>query len=196
MKLMFPFFPISGPELMSKYVGEGENRLRDLFSKASEAADPFSIIFFDEIDSVAINRAESDSNIDARFVSQLLSLMDGYHTRDNIIVIATTNIIDNIDAAFKRPGRFDFILFIGPPDDTSRKNILQVCLKSVKNDVNIDQLVSLTEGYSGADLSGLISRACMVCCRRCCKYSEVSGRFELLDEIFVTNEDCVFSLKK
>ncbi len=151
------FISIKGPELLSKWIGESEKGVREIFRKA-RAATP-CIIFFDEMDSIASSRDEKSSEVIKRIVSQLLTEIDGLVEMTGVTVLAATNRPDLIDPALLRPGRFDKVIFVGNPDQSSRKAILDVYLKEI--DVNIDsQLIAEnTEGYSGAELSALISNA-------------------------------------
>ncbi|CAN0829598.1 Calmodulin-interacting protein 111 [Linum grandiflorum] len=149
------FLAVKGPELFSKWVGESEKAVKSLFAKARANAP--SIIFFDEIDSLAVIRGkESDGvSVSDRVMSQLLVELDGLHQRVNVTVIAATNRPDKIDSALLRPGRFDRLLYVGPPNETDREAIFLVHLRRIpcSSDVNVKQLASLTDGYTGADIS-------------------------------------------
>lgn len=160
------FIAINGPEIMSKFYGESEARLREVFKEAEENAP--SIIFIDEIDAIAPKRGEVVGEVEKRVVSQLLSLMDGLETRGNVIVIAATNRPDAIDPALRRPGRFDREIYIGVPDRKGRKEILQIHTRNMPldEDVNLDKLAELTHGYVGADLAALAKEAAMNALRR------------------------------
>jgi ATPases of the AAA+ class len=118
------FYYINGPDVIGTYTGETEANLRRMFSEASHHAP--SIIFIDELDAMAPKRGETGAHADTRAVTQLLSLMDGLKRVDSVIVIATTNRVDAVDVAFRRPGRFDREIFIGPPDVAGRREILEV----------------------------------------------------------------------
>lgn len=145
------FLAVKGPELFSKWVGESEKAVQQIFKKA-RAASP-SIIFFDEIDALAVNRS-GDSSVADRVLSQLLSEMDGIEPLVNVTVIAATNRPDIIDSALLRPGRIDSILYVSPPDKDSRKAIFAIQLQKIPtnlSDADIDELASLTEGFSGAE---------------------------------------------
>jgi len=159
------FISISGPELVSKFVGESEEKLRELFKEAKEKAP--SIIFMDEIDAIAPKREDATNEVERRMVSQLLTLMDGMSTRGQVIVLAATNRPDAVDPALRRPGRFDREIEIGIPDRTSRKEILQIHTRNmpVEKDVNVDELADITHGYTGADLNALAKEAAMAALR-------------------------------
>src|SRR2546425_2461396 len=160
------FFVISGPEIMSKFYGESEARLREIFQKAQETAP--SIIFIDELDAIAPKREEVTGEVEHRVVAQLLSLMDGMGARGNIIVIGATNRPNAIDPALRRPGRFDREIEIGVPDKIGRHEILQIHTRAMPltSDVNIDRLSEISHGYTGADISALCREAAMKSLRR------------------------------
>ena len=160
------FYVISGPEIMSKFYGESEARLREIFQKAQESAP--SIIFIDEMDSIAPKREEVTGEVERRVVAQLLSLMDGMGARGNIIVIGATNRPNAIDPALRRPGRFDREIEIGVPDKTSRHEILQVHTRAMPLtlDVDLHRLSDICHGYTGADISALCREAAMKALRR------------------------------
>ncbi|RYR32850.1 hypothetical protein Ahy_A10g047377 isoform D [Arachis hypogaea] len=157
------FLAVKGPELFSKWVGESEKAVRSLFAKARTNAP--SIVFFDEIDSLAVTRGkESDGvSVSDRVMSQLLVELDGLHQRVNVTVIAATNRPDKIDPALLRPGRFDRLLYVGPPNETDREDIFRIHLRKIPcdSDVSIKELAHLTDGCTGADIS-LICREAAV----------------------------------
>lgn len=161
------FISIKGPELLSKWVGESEKGVREVFRKARQAAP--CIVFFDEIDAIAPTRGSlgSDSHVTERVISQLLTEMDGLEVLSNVIIIAATNRPDIIDAALLRPGRFDRLLYVPPPDKEARMQILKIhtSKKPLADDVNIDTLANQTEGYTGADIAALASAAVMLTLR-------------------------------
>ncbi len=159
------FIDISGPELVSKFVGESEEKLREIFNEAKEKAP--TIIFMDEIDAIAPKREEATNEVERRMVSQLLTLMDGMTSRGQVIVIGATNRQNAIDPALRRPGRFDREIEIGVPDRNARKEILQIHTRNMPlaKDVNLDELADTTHGYTGADLSALVREAAMVALR-------------------------------
>lgn len=159
------FIHVSGPEITSKYKGESEEHLRELFARAREAAP--SIIFFDEIDAIAAAR-EGGSDMETRIVAQLLSLLDGIEAPEDVIVVAATNRIDTIDPALRRPGRFDREIEIGVPDAAGRREILEIHADPVPlaDDVDLDDLAARTHGFVGADLRALVTEAAMLALRR------------------------------
>ncbi len=161
------FISIKGPELLSKWVGESEKGVREVFRKARQAAP--CIVFFDEIDAIAPTRGGmgSDSHVTERVISQLLTELDGLEVLSNVIIIAATNRPDIIDAALLRPGRFDRLLYVPPPDKASRIQIFKIhtSKKPLAEDVKIDMLANQTEGYTGADIAALASAAVMLALR-------------------------------
>ncbi len=185
------FISISGPEIMSKFYGQSEEKLRDLFRDAEEKAP--SIIFIDEIDSIAPKREEVTGEVERRVVAQLLSLMDGLKSRGKVIVIAATNRPNSIDEALRRPGRFDREIEIGVPDYKGRKEILQIHSRGIplEQDVDIDYLASKTHGFVGADLSALAKEAAMRALRRYLPQIDMDKEvpLELLQKMKVTQED-------
>ncbi|WP_049927144.1 CDC48 family AAA ATPase [Halopiger goleimassiliensis] len=158
------FETVSGPEIMSKYKGESEERLREVFDRA-EANAP-TIIFFDEIDSIAGQRDE-DGDAENRIVGQLLTLMDGLDAREEVIVIGATNRVDSIDPALRRGGRFDREIQIGVPDEQGRREILEVHTRSMPlaEDVSVEAIARRTHGFVGADLDAVASEAAMAAIR-------------------------------
>ncbi len=160
------FFSIQGPEIMGSYYGQSEERLRNVFDKAEDSAP--SIVFIDEIDSIAPNRNNVNGEVERRVVAQLLTLMDGLSGRGDVIVIAATNREESIDPALRRPGRFDREIEIGIPGRDGRKDILAVHLRSMPldEDVSTDRLANLTQGFVGADLAALAREAAMKCLTR------------------------------
>ncbi|MCX8161616.1 MAG: AAA family ATPase, partial [Candidatus Bathyarchaeota archaeon] len=155
-----------GPEVMSKFYGESEARLREIFKEAEENAP--AIIFIDEIDSIAPKREEVSGEVERRVVAQLLALMDGLTTRGNVIVIGATNRPNALDPALRRPGRFDREIEIGIPDKQSRLEILQIHTRGMPltEDVDLEKLAEITHGYTGADLAALAREAAMKALRR------------------------------
>lgn len=152
------FFIIEGPEIMDKFFGEPEKKLREKFSEAQKNAP--SIILIDEIDSIVPKREESHS-IGQSIVATMLSLMDGITELEKVVVIGTTNRIDFIDPALRRPGRFEEEIYVGVPDGKGRKKILQIHTSNIplSNDVNFDKIVDMTHGFVGADISSLCTEA-------------------------------------
>jgi len=160
------FIAINGPEIMSKFYGESEQRLREIFEEARKNAP--AIIFIDEIDAIAPKREEVVGEVEKRVVAQLLTLMDGLAERGRVIVIGATNRPDALDPALRRPGRFDREIEIPPPDKKARREILAVHTRSVPldDDVNLDKIAEMTHGYTGADLAALVKEAAMNALRR------------------------------
>jgi len=160
------FILIKGPELLSKWVGESEKAVREVFKKARQVSP--SIIFFDEIDSMAPRRsASSDSRVTERIVNQLLTEMDGLEDLYDVVIIAATNRPDMIDPALLRPGRFDRIILINVPDEKSRLKIFEVHTKEMPlKDVSITKLAKGTEGYVGSDIEAICREAAMLALRR------------------------------
>jgi len=160
------FFSINGPEIMSKFYGESEARLREIFQKAEENAP--SIIFIDEIDAIAPKREEVTGEVERRVVAQLLAVMDGLQGRGNVIVIGATNVPGILDPALRRPGRFDREVEIGVPDKEGRFEILQIHTRGMPlaKDVDLETLSKISHGYTGADLASLCREAAMKALRR------------------------------
>jgi len=160
------FVSLNGPEIMSKFYGESEGKLRELFEEAEKEAP--SIIFIDELDAIAPKREEVTGEVERRVVAQLLTLMDGLKSRGQVIVIAATNRPDAVDPALRRPGRFDREISISMPDKKGRREILQVHVRGMPlgQDVSIEQISDITHGFSGADLSALSREAAMGALRR------------------------------
>ncbi len=155
------FYSIAGPEIMSKYYGESEKHLREIFEKAEKTAP--SIIFIDEIDSIAPKRGEGIDQTEKRIVAQLLTSMDGLKSRGQVVVMAATNRPDDIDEALRRPGRFDRELRINPPDEEGRKEILRIHTRGMPldKDLSFDELAAHTLGFTGADIEVLCKEAAL-----------------------------------
>ncbi len=191
------FISISGPEIMSKYYGESEKRLREIFEEAEKNAP--SIIFIDELDSIAPNRNEVTGEVERRVVAQLLALMDGLKGRGEVIVIGATNRPEAIDPALRRPGRFDREIEIGVPDREGRKEILLIHTRNMPlADVDLDRLADITHGFVGADLAALVREAAMAALRRVLPKIDLDAEsipLEVLEELKVTNEDFFEALK-
>jgi len=186
------FYVISGPEIMSKFYGESEARLREIFQKAQETAP--SIVFIDEMDAIAPKREEVTGEVERRVVAQLLSLMDGMGTRGNIIVIGATNRPNAIDPALRRPGRFDREVEIGVPDKQGRYEILQIHTRNMPlaEDVDLKRLTDVTHGYTGADVSSLSREAAMKALRRYMPEINLEEERippEILDKMVVNEDD-------
>ena len=176
------FLTVSGPEIMSKYKGESEERLREVFEKAADDAP--AIVFFDEIDSIAGKRNDG-GDVESRVVGQLLSLMDGLNARGDVIVIGATNRVDSLDPALRRGGRFDREIEIGVPGEAGRREVLDVHTRRMPlaDDVDADKLASRTHGFVGADLESLTKEAAMTALRRT---RQAGGR---LGEITISRAD-------
>ena len=186
------FISISGPEIMSKFYGESEARLREIFKEAREKAP--SIIFVDEIDSIAPKREEVTGEVERRVVSQMLSLMDGLEARGKVIVIAATNRPNAIDPALRRPGRFDREIEIKVPDKKGRSDILAIHSRNMPlaDDVDMAKISSVSHGYVGADLEYLCKEAAMKCLRRLLPVLDLQEEKlspETLDKLIVNHED-------
>ena len=193
------FISISGPEIMSKFYGESEARLREIFKEAKEKAP--SIIFIDEIDSIAPKREEVTGEVERRVVSQLLSLMDGLEARGKVIVIAATNRPNAIDPALRRPGRFDREIEIKVPDKRGRLEILQIHTRNMplETDVDQDKIAAVTHGFVGADLEYLCKEAAMKCLRRLLPELNMEDEKlapEVLNKLVVTMADFENAVKE
>lgn len=160
------FFSIAGPEIISKYYGESEQQLREIFEDASEESP--SIIFIDELDSIAPKREDVTGEVERRVVAQLLTMMDGLESRGQVIVIAATNRVDSVDPALRRPGRFDREISIDVPDEIGREEVLQIHTRGMplSDDVSLSELADDTHGFVGADIESLTKEAAMRALRR------------------------------
>jgi transitional endoplasmic reticulum ATPase len=187
------FITLSGPEIMSKYYGESEERLREVFEEAQENAP--SIVFIDEIDSIAPKREEVRGEVERRVVAQLLALMDGLKTRGQVVVIAATNLPDIIDPALRRGGRFDREIEIGIPDTKGRQQIFQIHTRGMPlaDDVDLNEYARSTHGFVGADIALLAKEAAMHALRRVIPHIKIEEEIptEIIDELRVTNEDFI-----
>ena len=191
------FIHIAGPELVSKFVGESEERLRQVFKDAEENAP--SIIFMDEIDAIAPKREEVTGEVERRMVSQLLTLMDGMKARGQVIIIGATNRPNSIDPALRRPGRFDREIEFAVPDRNARKEILQIHLRNMPIEGTeeergklIEELANVTHGYTGADMSALAKEAAMKVLRRVLPTLDLEEEFiphEILEGLTVMKAD-------
>ena len=193
------FVSIGGPEIMSKFYGESEERLREIFKQAEENAP--SIIFIDEIDSIAPKRDEVTGETERRVVAQLLALMDGLETRGKVVVIGATNRPNALDPAIRRPGRFDREIEINIPNRNGRLEILQIHTRGMPldKDVDLDRLADLTHGYAGADLSALCREAAMRALRRILPELDLeleSIPMEVLNKINVNKDDFFAALRE
>ena len=186
------FISISGPEIMSKFYGESEARLREIFKEAKEKSP--SIIFIDEIDSIAPKREEVTGEVERRVVSQMLSLMDGLESRGKVIVISATNRPNAIDPALRRPGRFDREIEIKVPDKKGRKDIIMIHTRNMPltDDVDLTKISAVSHGYVGADLEYLCKEAAMKCLRRLLPEINLEDEKlspETLDKLIVNGDD-------
>ncbi|MDI6867214.1 CDC48 family AAA ATPase [Methanoculleus sp.] len=187
------FITLSGPEIMSKYYGESEERLREVFNEAQENAP--SIIFIDEIDAIAPKREEVKGEVERRIVAQLLALMDGLKARGQVVVIAATNLPDLIDPALRRGGRFDREIEIGIPDTKGRLQIFQIHTRGMPlaDDVDLEEYARTTHGFVGADIALLAKEAAMHALRRVIPQIKIEEEIpaEIIEQLRVTNEDFI-----
>ncbi|HEX9196202.1 MAG TPA: CDC48 family AAA ATPase, partial [Candidatus Bathyarchaeia archaeon] len=193
------FLSIGGPEIMSKYYGESEERLREVFKEAQENAP--SIIFIDEIDSIAPKREEVTGEVEKRVTSQLLSLMDGLQSRGKVVVIGATNRPNAIDPALRRPGRFDREIEIGVPDRDGRLEVLEIHTRGMPlaEDVDLKKLADVTHGFVGADLEALAKEAAIRALRRILPEINLEAQSipgDILNKIIVKMADFLDALKE
>jgi transitional endoplasmic reticulum ATPase len=193
------FYYIGGPEVVSKFVGESEERLRKIFQEAQENAP--SIIFIDELDAITPKRSEVFGEVEKRLVSQMLTVLDGLKARGEVIVIGATNREDAIDPALRRPGRFDREIEIGVPDVKGRLDILHIHVRNMplEKDVSLEELAGITHGYTGADLSLLTKEAAIKALRRALPEINLQQDFippEVLDRLKVTRDDFFNGLRE
>ena len=193
------FTSISGPEIMGKHYGESEERIREIFTQAEENSP--SIIFIDEIDSIAPKRDEVSGELEKRIVSQLLTLMDGMKSRGKVVVIAATNRPDSIDPALRRPGRFDREIEIGIPDVEGRFDILSIHTRGMPIDEKVDlkQISKITHGFVGADLEVLAKEAAMRSLRKILPEIDLNEEkisSEILQKIQISSDDSRDALKE
>ena len=193
------FFIINGPEIMGSAYGESEKRLREVFEEAAQSAP--SIIFIDEIDSIAPKRGQVSGEAEKRLVAQLLTLMDGIEPRQNLVVIAATNRPEAIDEALRRPGRFDREIVVGVPDEPGRREILGIHTRGMPlaEGIDLDDLARRTYGFVGADLAALVREAALEAVRRILpriNFEEASIPPEILDSLSVDTNDFENALKR
>ncbi|OJU16908.1 MAG: AAA family ATPase [Sphingomonas sp. 66-10] len=193
------FFLINGPEIMGSAYGESEQRLRSVFEEAAKNAP--SIVFIDEIDSIAPKRGQVSGEAEKRVVAQLLTLMDGLEARANLVVIAATNRPEAIDEALRRPGRFDREIVVGVPDERGRREILGIHTRGMPLDhnVSLDELARTTFGFVGADIAALSREAAIEAVRRIMPRLNLEERTippEVLDTLAVTRDDFMEALKR
>ena len=193
------FILLNGPEIMSKFYGESEKKIRDIFEDAEKNAP--SIIFIDEIDAIAPKREEVQGEVERRVVSQLLTMMDGLKSRGRVIVIGATNRVNSIDPALRRPGRFDREVSISPPDKEGRLNILKIHTRNMPltKNVNLKELAGKTHGFVGADLNALTKEAAMIVLRKLLPELNIEDdnpvSKDTLDKIIIRQEDFEEALK-
>jgi len=187
------FISIKGPELLSKWVGESEKGVREIFRKARQAAP--CIIFLDEVDALVPRRSSgnSDSHVTENIVSQILTEIDGLEELHNVLIIGATNRLDIVDEALLRPGRFDRIIEVGNPDSKGRKHIFEIHTKKkpLESNVDIKKLVEVTDGFSGAEIAAITNRAALVALKR-----YVSGKSQNIKEIKITQQDLIDAVDK
>ncbi len=193
------FFTINGPEIMGSAYGESERRLREVFEEAAKASP--SIVFIDEIDSIAPKRGQVQGEAEKRLVAQLLTLMDGLQTRSNVVVIAATNRPEAIDEALRRPGRFDREIVIGVPDEKARREILGIHTRGMPlaEGVDLDELARTTHGFVGADLAALAREAAIETVRRLIPQLDLEAQTipaDVLAAMSVTRDDFLEALKR
>ncbi|MFL6479486.1 MAG: CDC48 family AAA ATPase [Nitrososphaera sp.] len=193
------FYIINGPEIMNKYYGETEARLRDIFKEARESAP--SIIFIDEIDAIAPKREEAFGDVEKRVVAQLLALMDGMSERGQVIVLGATNRSESLDPALRRPGRFDREIEIGVPNGEGRLEILQIHTRGMplSEDIDLQELADRLHGYTGADIKALCREAAMKSLRRCLPEIELEGESispEILETMMIIDRDFKEGMKE
>ena len=193
------FFHIAGPEIMGRFYGESEQRLREIFQQAQQQSP--SIIFIDEIDSIAPKREDVTGEVERRVVAQLLTLMDGLEPRTNVVVIGATNRVDAVDEALRRPGRFDREIVVGVPDVGGRRQILAIHTRGMplSDDVDLDELARITYGFVGADMAALGREAAMETLRRHLPEINMEGgeiSEEVLEKLSVTRDDFMNAMKR
>jgi len=193
------FFIINGPEIMNKYYGETEARLRDIFKEAKDSSP--SMVFIDEIDAIAPKREEAFGDVEKRVVAQLLALMDGMSERGQVIVLGATNRPESLDPALRRPGRFDREIEIGVPNAEGRLEILQIHTRGMPlaQDIDLQALASELNGYTGADIKALCREAAMKALRRYLPEIDLEGDKispETLEGMVITNRDFKEGMKE
>jgi transitional endoplasmic reticulum ATPase len=192
------FIHLNGPEIMRKFYGESEAKLREVFDEAARRAP--AVLFIDEIDAVAPKRADVTGEVEKRVVAQLLSLMDGFVSRGQVIVMGATNIPELLDPALRRPGRFDREIEIGVPNTQGRLQILRIHSRAMPlgPDVNLAEIAEHSHGFVGADLEALCQEIGMIALRRFLASAQIKGTtvLEDLSALQVTREDCLAGLKE
>jgi transitional endoplasmic reticulum ATPase len=193
------FILLNGPEVMSKFYGESEKKIRDIFEEAEKTAP--AIIFIDEIDAIAPKREEVQGEVERRVVSQILTMMDGLKSRGKVIVIGATNRVNSLDSALRRPGRFDREIIINVPGKQGRLSILKIHSRGMPlyKDVNLEEIASVTHGFVGADLEALCKESAMIVLRRVLPKMKMEGEEEIpaevLEKLIIKNEDFTEALK-
>ena len=193
------FILLNGPEVMSKYYGESEKKIRDIFEEAEKTAP--TIIFIDELDAVAPKREETMGEVERRVVSQILTMMDGMKSRGKVIVIGATNRINSIDPALRRPGRFDREIAINAPDKEGRLAILKIHTRGMPltRNVNLNELASVTHGFVGADLEALSKESAMNVLRKYLPQMKLDGEEQIppniLEKLIVKQDDFMDALR-
>ncbi len=193
------FILLNGPEVMSKYYGESEKKIRDIFEEAEKTAP--TIIFIDELDAVAPKREETMGEVERRVVSQILTMMDGMKSRGKVIVIGATNRVNSIDPALRRPGRFDREIAINAPDKEGRLSILKIHTRGMPltKDVNLDELASVTHGFVGADLEALSKESAMNVLRKYLPQMKLDEEEQIpphiLEKLIVKQSDFINALR-
>ncbi|MFA6974308.1 MAG: CDC48 family AAA ATPase [Parcubacteria group bacterium] len=192
------FILLNGPEIMSKFYGESEKKIRDIFEEAEKTAP--AIIFIDEIDAIAPKREEVQGEVERRVVSQLLTMMDGLKSRGKVIVIGATNRVHALDQALRRPGRFDREIEVGVPDKKGRRTILGIHTRGMPLEkVNMDEIAGLTHGFVGADLEALAKEAAMNVLRKYLPKMKLDGEEQIpqdiLEKLIVKHSDFIEALK-
>ncbi|MEK6818864.1 MAG: CDC48 family AAA ATPase [Nanoarchaeota archaeon] len=193
------FILLNGPEIMSKFYGESEKKIRDIFEEAEKTAP--AIVFIDEIDAIAPKREDVTGEVERRVVSQILTMMDGLKSRGKVIVIGATNRVNSLDPALRRPGRFDREIIINVPGKKGRLSILKIHSRGMPlyKDVNLDEIASVTHGFVGADLESLCKEAAMIVLRKVLPKIKMEGEEEIssevLEKLIVKHEDLIEALK-
>jgi len=193
------FILLNGPEVMSKFYGESEKKIRDIFEEAEKTAP--TIIFIDEIDAIAPKREDVQGEVERRVVSQILTMMDGLKSRGKVIVVGATNRVNALDSALRRPGRFDREIEVGVPDKKGRRTILGIHTRGMPftKNVNLDEIASLTHGFVGADLEALAKEAAMNVLRRYLPKMKLDSEEqipqEILEKLIVKHSDFTDALK-
>jgi len=193
------FILLNGPEIMSKFYGESEKRIREIFDEAEKTAP--AIIFIDEIDAIAPKREDVQGEVERRVVSQILTMMDGLKARGNVVVIGATNRVNALDQALRRPGRFDREIEVGVPDKKGRRIILGIHTRGMPltKNVNLDELAGVTHGFVGADLESLTKEAAMIVLRKFLPKITLEGDEaipqDILEKLIIKHEDFVEALK-